>query len=146
VWGPLYAGVELETDSGRSSWQHERLPEGRSYSVDARGSDGASLRIGYATGNGALLYVHGGRARGRFRLRYEKGENPDAWVDREDTLAGKRLGLGLETPLSAHLFIRLDYSVTEYSPIEFSTIHDKPDELRFTHRQALARLGIGFRF
>lgn len=146
TWGPVYLGLELEADASESSWRHERLPEGRQYSVESRSSDGVSLRLGYATRGGALLYVRGGAVRGRFRTLYEKGGNPDAWVDRDDTLSGSRFGVGLEAPLGSHLFLRLDYTSTVYDAMGFTTIHERSDEIRFRNRQHLARLGFGFRF
>lgn len=146
AWGPVYLGIELEADASKSSWRHERLPEGRQYSVEARSSDGVALRLGYATRGGALLYVRGGAVRGRLRTLYEKGGNPDAWVDRDDTLSGTRFGVGLEAPLTTHTFLRLDYTSTVYDAIGFTTIHERADELRFRNRQHMARLGFGFRF
>lgn len=146
TWGPVYLGIELEADASKSSWRHERLPEGRQYSVEARSSDGLALRLGYATRGGALLYARGGAVRGRFRTLYEKGGNPDAWVDRDDTLSGTRIGVGLEVPLTTQLFLRLDYTSTVYDAMGFTTIHERADEIRFRNRQHLARLGFGFRF
>lgn len=144
--GPLYAGIELELDASKSAWRHVRLPEGRQFSVEARSSDGLSLRLGYATHGGALVYVRAGAVRGRFRTVYEKGANPDAWIDRDDTLSGTRIGMGLEVPLTANLFLRLDYTSTVYSALAFTTTQQRADELRFGYRQHLARLGLGFRF
>ncbi len=146
AWGPFYAGVELEADSSKASWHHDRLPEGRQFSIESRSSAGVALRMGYATRGGALLYARAGRVRGRFNVRYEKGENPDAWVDRDDTLPGTRIGVGLETPLSSDLFLRMDYSRTAYDSIAFSTTHAKPDDISFNNQQYLARIGLGIRF
>lgn len=146
TWGPVYLGLELEADASESQWRHEREPQGRKFGVEARSSHGAALRLGYATRGGALLYVRAGAVRGRLRTLYEKGGNPEAWVDRDDTRSGHRIGVGLEAPLTANLFLRLDYTSTVYDPVDFTTAHERADELRFRNRQNLARLGFGFRF
>lgn len=145
-WGAFYAGIELEADASDSLWEHLRLPQGRQFSVEARSSDGASLRLGYATRGGALLYLRGGVVRGRFVTLYQKGQDPDAWIDRDDTLSGTRIGLGIEAPISRRLFIRLDYTSTTYESVGFTTTHQRADELSFRNRQHLARLGLGVRF
>ncbi|HUW53816.1 MAG TPA: outer membrane beta-barrel protein [Rhodanobacter sp.] len=146
AFGPLYAGLELEDDASRTGWRHEKLPDGRDFSVETRGSYGAALRLGYAARSGALIYARAGRVRGRFHTVYVKGENPDAWVSREDNRAGTRLGVGVEAPLSASMFIRLDYTSTRYNAIAFNTTQAKADDLHFANRQQLFRIGLGLRF
>ena len=146
AFGPLYAGVELESDGSGSDWYHDKQPGGRQFSVEGRGSYGASLRLGYATPYGALLYLRAGRARGRFHTIYVKGENPNAWVDRNDTRTGDRFGVGVEAPLWKAAFVRLDYAATRYDAIAFTTTQAQADQLRFTHWQYLARIGVGVRF
>lgn len=146
AFGRLYAGVELESDGSSTGWYHEKQPGGRQFSVEARGSYGAAIRLGYATAYGALLYLRAGRARGRFNTTYVKGENSDAWVDRNDTRTGNRFGVGIEAQLWKSAFVRLDYAATRYDPIAFTTTQALADQLRFTNWQYLARLGIGMRF
>ncbi len=146
AFGPLYAGVEVEGDASDSGWYHEKQPGGRDFSVEGRASFGASLRVGYATGYGALVYLRAGRARARFHTSYIKGENPSAWVDRSDTRTGTRFGVGIEAPLWRSAFVRLDYSATRYGAIAFTTTQAQADQLRFANWQYLARIGIGVRF
>lgn len=145
-WGRFYAGLELEADSSKSSWQHERRPQGRRFSVDSRSSNGVALRLGYVARGGALLYARGGFVRSRFNITYEKGGNPDTWLDGDETLSGTRLGLGLEAPLTKHLFVRLDYTSTAYEEIGFTTAQERPDDITYRNRQHMARLGLGVRF
>ncbi|MFA6232473.1 MAG: outer membrane beta-barrel protein [Rhodanobacter sp.] len=145
-FGPLYAGLELEDDASHTSWRHEKLPDGRDFSVETRGSYGAALRLGYAARSGALIYARAGRVRGRFHTVYVKGENPDAWVSRDDSRAGTRIGLGVEAPLSASMFVRLDYTTTRYNAVAFSTTQARADDLHFANRQQLFRIGLGLRF
>lgn len=144
--GALYGGLEVEVDASRAAWRHDRLPNGRRFSIEAEGSGGASLRLGFITPAGALLYLRGGRVRGRFRVVYIKGESEDTWIERDETLAGTRVGLGLEVPLSRHAFLRLDYSSTRYDDLAFATEQARADEVLYRNRQQLARVGLGFRF
>ena len=144
--GALYGGIEVEVDASRAAWRHDRLPNGRRFSIAAESSGGASLRLGFITPSGALLYLRGGRVRGRFRIVYIKGENEDTWIDRDEALAGTRVGLGLEVPLSRHAFLRLDYSSTRYDDLAFATEQARADEVLYRNHQQLARIGLGFRF
>ncbi|AND67977.1 hypothetical protein ATSB10_05230 [Dyella thiooxydans] len=146
AFGPMYAGVEVEGDASDSGWYHEKQPGGRDFSIEGRASYGASLRLGYATDRGALVYLRAGRVRGRFHTTYVKGENSSAWVDRNDTRRGDRFGIGIEAPLWKAAFVRLDYAATRYDAIAFTTAQAQADQLRFIHWQYLARIGIGVRF
>lgn len=146
AFGPLYTGLEIESDASDTGWYHEKQPGGREFSIEGRGSYGASLRLGYATRYGALLYLRAGRVRGRFHTTYIKGQNAAAWVDRNDTRTGSRFGLGMEAPLTKAAFIRLDYTVTHFGAIAFTTAQARADQLHFANWQYLMRIGIGVRF
>lgn len=146
AFGRLYAGAELEIDASGSGWFHNKQPGGRDFSVEAKGSYGASLRLGYVAHGSALVYLRAGRVRSRFNTEYVKGRNADAWIDRDDTRGGTRFGIGVEAPLSASTFVRFDYTVTRYAAIAFSTTQDKVDDVRFANRQHLFRIGLGMRF
>lgn len=146
AFGRLYAGAELEADASGSGWFHNKQPGGRDFSVEAKGSYGASLRLGCVVHGGALVYLRAGRVRSRFNTEYVKGRNADAWIDRDDTRGGTRFGIGVEAPMSASTFVRFDYTVTRYAAIAFSTTQDKVDDVRFANRQHLFRIGLGMRF
>lgn len=145
-FGGLYTGVEIEGDASRTGWYQAKLPNGRQFSVETRGSYGAAVRLGYQARSGALVYLRAGRVRGRFHTRYVKGNNTDTWVARDDSRAGTRLGVGMEAPLTASTFLRLDYTTTRYAAIAFSTTQGSADDLRFSNRQNLFRIGLGVRF
>lgn len=145
-FGAIYAGVEVESDADNMAWYHQKEPGGRAFSIEWRGSYGASLRLGYATRYGALLYLRGGRVKGRFATTYIKGENAKAWVDRNDTRTGNRFGVGMDVPLTKAVFVRLDYSVTHFGAIAFTTTQARADQLHFANWQYLMRIGAGVRF
>ncbi len=144
--GPLYVGAEAEGDAGSGGWSHAKLPEGRDFSVSSRNTYVLSLRLGFRTANGSIAYLRAGRAHGQFTTVYEKGQNPNAWVDRDDTLTGTQLGAGLETPLTAHAFVRLEYTYTHYPSLAFTTTQQQADQVAFSNWQSLFRIGLGLRF
>lgn len=146
AFGHAYAGIELESDASHAAWEHDKEPGGRDFGVSTRGSYGAAIRLGYATAAGGLVYVRGGRVRGRFQTTYIKGGNASSWVDRTDTRTGTRFGVGLEAPLSPRVFMRMDYTVTRYAAIDFTTTQAAYDEVRFRPHQQMFRLGLGLRF
>ena len=144
--GPLYIGAEADGDAGSGGWSHEKLPEGRDYSVSSRNTYALSLRLGFRTANGSIAYLRAGRAHGQFTTVYEKGQNPNTWVDRDDTLTGTQVGAGLETPLTANAFVRLEYTYTHYPSLAFTTTQQQADQVAFLNWQSLFRIGLGLRF
>jgi phage-related tail fiber protein len=146
AFGWLYGGVELEADAGSTGWFHVKDPGGRDFSVQAQGDYGAALRLGYVTREGAVIYLRGGRVRGRFNTKYVKGGNSDAWIDREDTIDGTRYGVGVATPLGEATFLRFDYTTTRYAGMDFTTTQAQADDVGLVHHQHLFRIGIGMRF
>lgn len=142
----LYLGVELEDDSGSSDWRHVRDPGGRDFGVRKKGGRGASVRVGWAFQDGTLVYVRRGKIQTKFDTEYVKGNNPDNWVDRQDKIDGDRVALGAEMPLLAHLFLRMEYSHTDYDSYGFTTAHSQTDEVAFDNAETLFRLGLGLRF
>lgn len=143
--GHLYLGVEADTNLGKEDWSHARQQGGRSFSVDKKGGLSGSLRVGWELDSGTLLYVHYGWVRSKFHTTYIKGSNPDYWISRDEKSIGARYGLGVDVPLSRALFMRLDYSYTNYDPYQFTTAQSYPDTVRFDNNEALVKLGLGFR-
>jgi len=152
VFRQFYAGIELEADSVQAKWRHDRETTGgggRDFSVDQRFAYGASLRAGYLVEGNTLFYLRAGPVFGRFRTQWNKGNNPDAYVDRTDHLTGLRLGVGSEFTLTRNAFLRLDFTHTEYESYRFVTIHGggaNADEMKFDNAESLFRLGLGVRF
>jgi len=145
-WHQWYLGLELEAEASRSSWDHARDPSGRDFSVDKKGGYGASGRLGYVLSNGVLLYGRGGIVRTKFITQYEKGTNTDNWVDDDEKQYGWRVGLGTEIPATERLFLRFDYSYTDYNSYSITTPHTNADTVEFDNRESLFRVGGGVRF
>ncbi len=146
AFGWMYAGVELEADASNVGWFHVKEPGGRDFSVEHKGGYGASLRLGYVTRDGAIIYLRGGRVQGRFITKYVKGGNSDAWVDRNDAIGGTRLGIGVSAPLGQASFLRFDYTTTRYAGMTFTTTQSQADDVGLVHHQHLFRIGVGMRF
>jgi len=152
TFNQFYVGLEIDAEASNLGWYHERQTGGdsdggRDFSVEKRGSYGAGLRVGYALGNGSLLYGRVGAVRTRFNTSYVKGGSAANWIDRTDKLDGTRFGLGAEIPASDNAFVRMDYSYTRYDdPVSFVTAHSNSDAMNFKNSETLVRLGLGFRF
>ncbi len=150
TFNQVYVGLELEAEASNAGWYHDRATSGgggRDFAVEKRGGYGAALRVGYALGNGTLLYVRAGGVQTRFNTIYNRGNNAANWQDLSNKLGGTRVGVGAEIPVSSSAFIRTEYSYTRYGDsVEFVTNHATPDAMKFENSESLFRLGFGFRF
>jgi hypothetical protein len=145
-WGRWYGGLEATAETSTADWQHVREPTGRDFSVEKHETYGLGLRGGYQLASGTLLYLHADRLRTRFGTRWSKGDNRSNDVDRDDRVDGTRIGVGADLPLTRALFLRMDYSYTDYDDYGFTTAHGSPDSMRFENAETLFRLGLGARF
>lgn len=145
-WNRWYLGLEAELEASDADWKHIRDPNGRNFDVARKNGYGLGLRGGYQLDNGTLLYVRAGRVRSRFATGWVKGGNPDNDIDRDDTVSGNRFGVGADIPATRSLFLRLDYSHTDYEDYGFTTSHGSSDSMNFDTSEALFRLGLGARF
>lgn len=141
-----YASVEAELDVSNAGWDHIRDPNGRNFSVEKKNTYGISLRGGYVLNNGTLLYARAGRVKTRFNTKWVKGGNRSNDIDRDDIELGTRVGVGAELPVNKSVFIRMDYTYTDYGSYEFTTSHANPDAMKFSNSETLFRLAVGSRF
>ena len=54
--------------------------------------------------------------------------------------------LGTEIPATERLFLRFDYTYTDYNSYSITTSHTNPDIVDFDNRESLFRVGGGIRF
>jgi hypothetical protein len=139
-------GLELNLEDSNASWQHERSPGGRNFSVERKDSIGAGIKIGYQLHGGSTLYLVGSRVQTRFNTLWTKGSNSDNYVDRDDRQNGSRLGLGVETTMGSKMFWRMEYAYTDYGNYQFTTSHNQADSLEFSNQESVFRVGVGVRF
>lgn len=144
----VYLGLELEAEDSRAEIVNDRDSGGggRDVSVSKKGSHGASVKLGYVLNNGALLYARAGQVQTRFNTTYNKGSNVANWVDRDDIQKGNRFGVGAEVPAYRNLFVKFDYTVTNYGSYGFTTEHANADTENFDNDESLFSLGLGMRF
>lgn len=110
-WGNLYFSPEVELGVSSASWDIERNPTGRIYSVEKSESLSAMLRLGYVVNDSTLIYGRAGVSNAKFKTSYDyRGES----VDQDDTLHGVRLGAGVEFELRDNFHVRFDYTQTDY--------------------------------
>ncbi|MGM0585239.1 MAG: outer membrane beta-barrel protein [Pseudomonadota bacterium] len=136
----LYLGGEVEADLATGDWNIERSPTGRIYSLGRVGGAGVSARAGWVVNESFLLYARAGVVWGRFDADYRTtGRVANDTVD----LAGLRVGVGMEAPLTETLDLRLDYTRTHYESFEIDYGGGVDD---FEPREGLFRVGLTRRF
>ena len=133
--------LELEADDGEGSWKHDREPRGNDFSLTRHRSYAGSARLGYWLDSAALLYGRAGLAKTEYRAEYEAGSGDSA--DLTEKPRGVRFGAGMELALSDRWFGRLDWSYTDYHPIDvdYGTATDE-----FSPTEQMVSLGLGYRF
>ena len=137
-----YLGGELDSEGSNADWNIERDPTGRVYSVSKIYSVDASLIAGYIFEESTLVYGRIGVAHTRFANKYhdEGGAN---YVAPDISENGLRLGGGVAVPLSAHTFLRLDYTWTHYGSYAVNYVTGSDS---FRNSENVFRIGIGWKF
>jgi len=141
-----YFGIEAELEGSSADWEHLRSPTGRDFGVEKKSAAGLGVRFGYQLNNGTLLYLSGSRMRARFVTHWEKGNNSTNYIERDDKVYGDRVGIGAEIPTSKSIFLRVNYSYTDYESYSFITSHGNTDDMTFDNSETLFRLGLGVQF
>ena len=135
----LYAGVEIEADISGANWNIERDPEGRVYSAERNYSAAVSARLGWRFGDSALIYGRIGAARARFEIPYETS---GVAVHSKATVAGLRVGAGMEIALGEQTRLRLDYAVTDYD--RYDVVYSANSD-SFDHEESVMTIGLIWR-
>lgn len=149
-FGNWYLGAEVDASDSNADWFHSKdKPDSRTMSVDKNTSYGINLRTGYVL-DGGLLYGKLGLVRGNFDTYYTENQYAPAGAYNQDgDEDGVRVGVGLEIPASPNLFVRLDYSYTDYGsygvPYQSSDTGDITTE-KFELADSVFSLGLGWRF
>ena len=136
-----YLGLELEGDKDSVTWHHASVPAGRVFSPRETDSFGAAARIGYVVNQGSLFYGRVGAARTSFDTSYQTASGRVFYQTNDQT--GLRLGGGVETPITRRIFLRLDYTHTDYPSYDV-TVPSGTDS--FNNTDNLVRVGLIYRF
>jgi len=148
-WGRWYAGLEGEYEDSPVDVQYsDEKASARTLKIDKNDAYGLALRGGYLLASGPLLYARAGAVRANFDIYDTVNARSDAADDDDATETGVRLGLGTDIPASRHLFVRLEYSFTEYDDFEANIVdvQDQPRTERFHPREDLFRVGLGWQW
>ena len=147
TWGRWYAALEGEYEDSRTNIYHRKSKlNSRTLDVNKDGSYGIALRTGYRLATGPLLYGRLGAVRTNFDAFTTVNDRMEFAHDDDHTETGVRLGLGSDIPVNDHLFVRLDYTFTEYDNFDADII-DSNDQLqteRISPREDLFRIGLGW--
>jgi len=139
-FGDIYLGIEGEAEISYADWNIERDPTGRVYDAQKDWTVGGALRAGYIFNDTVLLYGRLGGVISQFDTDYTRG-NQD--VNQKDTLNGIRYGGGMEVAATEKLFVRMDYSYTNYEDYEVNYVTGLDT---FDPTETMMRVGVGFRF
>jgi len=139
-----YMGMELEAGNSWADIDHiGNESDSATLSVEREESYALTARFGYTIPNGVLLYGRGGAVRSKFKTSYTVNNLPGNTVDDSTDQTGIRYGLGADIPAGERLFVRFDYSYTDFDSYQADAVSEleklQPDENLF-------RLGLGWRF
>lgn len=140
--GRFFGAAEVELAYSDATWDHERDPTGRDFSLTKRETIGAGLRVGFLTRQAGLIYASVGVVRTGFDMNYERGESV---ISKKDHATGIRYGLGLELPANHNVWFRFDYTFTDYEGLKLETLPDNGTETYDT-QESMFRVGTVFRY
>jgi opacity protein-like surface antigen len=133
-------GAEFEAEYDGMSWNHERAPSGRTFSLRNDFSAGVSGRAGYVLDGGAMLYARAGVVGSHFEHKFS---TPGVTVAEDAWHGGLRYGGGIEVPLTGTSRVRFDYTFTDYGTLKLAT---PPGLETYETNESLFRIGYLKRF
>jgi opacity protein-like surface antigen len=137
-----YFGLEGEIDQTDRNFSHIKSKDSApSFSFSENRSVGVGIRGGYQLASGALLYARLGKVSGAFDVNYQVVDELPAAVADQPTLSGDRYGIGTDIPVSDNMFVRMDYSYTNYSTYTADTGISAED---FNPSSNVFHLGLGW--
>ncbi len=148
MWNRWYYGLELESQNSAAGWFHTKdKADARTMSLAENAGYGLSLRLGYAL-PGGLLFGQYGLAHTDFHS-YDT-ENKFAATgafDQDQSLTGRRFGVGVDIPASSHLFVRMDYSFIHYGEFSAPSQGDTGTTVdQLDSNAGMFSLGLGWHF
>lgn len=136
----LYVGVEAELETSSATWNIERDPTGRVYSLDKVGAVNAMLRVGKVVNDSVLIYGRAGVSVGKFDTDYTFAGSTTL---QSDTLSGLRVGLGVEYAVAPKTHLRVEYNYTDYGT--FSVDYGAGVDT-FDTSESLFQVGMTYQF
>lgn len=136
----FYVGVEGDGELSYTDWNIDRDPNGRVYDIQKDWTIGGAVRAGYIFNGSTLVYGRVGAVLSEFSTHYAEGTNN---ISQDDTLGGIRFGGGLEVAATENVFVRMDYTYTDYEDFDVNYVTAVDS---FENTETLMRVGVGYRF
>jgi len=141
---PWVFGLEIEAQDSDLEWNHVKIKtESRTFSVKQNEGLGASVRLGYTMLDGSVLYGRIGFIMTRLDTFYKINETPLDSYSEKETLAGLRLAVGLDIPLTEQWFWRIETTYTNYESYEPNAAGFSE---KFEPEESLFSFGVGWHF
>jgi len=139
-----YLGIEAEAMDSDADFAHykDKLSS-RRYAGSAAESYAFSLRPGFVAGDGSLIYLRLGYIDSNFDLAAGRNDEPFNAFDDEVDADGWRYGYGVDIPASERLFVRLDFSHSDYDDFDVDLVSESEN---WEPRRDLFQVGLGWRF
>ncbi len=144
----VYLGLEAEYEKSLTKVEHQKTKaESQTIELSENNSFGAGVKLGYETLGGSLIYGRLGIVKAEFDT-FNKVNNQPIGYDDQDSKTGKRYGLGVDIPATDQLFVRMDYSLTDYNSytVDYLDNTGAPDSADFDNNSAKFSVGLGWYF
>lgn len=142
--GRWFLGLEAEVTESNASFAHAKdKANSRSYRGEGERSYALSLRPGLVTYGGNLLYVRFGYVESEFDLSAARNDEPANAFRGQVESDGWRYGLGADVPVDERLYLRLDFSHSDYEAFDLDLVSESEN---WEPRRDLFQLGLGWRF
>lgn len=139
---------ELELEHSNASWYHTKDKTDANTTASSKGNSFEyGLRAGYQGQSGSVIYARLGQVRTDVQSYYGENAVPAGAYNQSNTLTGTRYGVGTDIPAGNNLFVRLDYTYTDYPSVTavYQTTGGPVAE-QLTMDETLFRLGAGWKF
>ena len=137
-----YFGLEGELDPTKRTLYHSKnKPIARTFNFTEINNVGVSIRGGYKLPTGPLLYTRLGAVRGNFDVNFQVNNEPSNAVNTQTSLDGIRYGIGTDIPIRDNMFLRMDYSYTDYNSYIADAVTTAE---RFSPSNNVFHLGLGW--
>jgi hypothetical protein len=150
MWNHWYYGIEVQAENGNQGWYHKKdKADARTMSADKNKTYGLGLRVGYAL-NGGLLYGSYGLVRTNFDTYDTENQFTNGAYNQSKTITGNRYGVGMDIPASENLFVRMNYSYTDYNDFDSTSFANTTGTAvtvdNMVNNENLFNVGLGWRF
>lgn len=144
---------ELELEQSDAGWYHSKdKPDANTAWVEKQEAIGLGVRVGYQGQSGAVIYGRLGQVDTDVHTYYGENQVPTGAYHTTDTLTGTRYSMGADIPAGDNMFVRLDYSYTDYPSFDANYIYldggvtPTLTTERMTVDETMFRIGLGWKF